>query len=349
MVPDITQYRQPISEYLQGFLEAQRPELASLAWGEQVLTSLQETVTAGKLLRGSLCLAAYQLCGGKNTALAMPLAAALELMQTALLIHDDIIDNDSMRRGRPSMMAQYQKIALQLEYQEPALTGRNLALCVGDIAFFLGFKAIAQLENNVSTHQMVLTEFAREYAVVGLGEMQDVALSRDSSEVTQAEIIEVYRIKTARYTFSLPLLMAARFCQCDDVLTQQLVQLGEKIGLIFQIKDDELGLFGTEAEIGKPATSDAREGKKTLYYLFTLQASQGAARTRFEQLYGDPQLDPVGLEELRDIVEQSGSKAQVDSVIKRLEKETQTLIADLPPVWQEFATSFLKYNILRKK
>jgi len=348
MTLDISSYRQPLTTFIEGFLDQEKTNFENQYWATNVFAKLRELVPSGKLLRGSLCLLGYQLMGKSDITPILPLAASLEFMHSALLIHDDIIDNDSLRRGKPSMMAYYQALADKNSYPQAEQVGKNLAICVGDIGFFLGFKLFGQLRLETQAQQALLSDFCREFMIVGLGEMHDVSTANTPEIVTEAEIINVYRYKTARYTFSLPLLMAAHAADFPATETQKLQALGELLGLIFQIKDDELGLFGTEAEIGKPATSDAREGKKTLYYIYSLQLGTHEQRQQFSGLYGKADLTIADLVLIRGLVIATGAQDKVNDKLQRLEKTAQTLIDDLPTNWQTFFTHFLNYNLLRK-
>jgi geranylgeranyl diphosphate synthase type I len=110
----------------------------------------------------------------------------------------------------------------------------------------------------------ILGLWAKELTAVGLAQMEDVALGASSRTGGEKEILNLYRYKTARYTFSIPLATGAIAAGRGPETVSGLEELGEDLGILFQMKDDEIGIFGEEAEIGKPPGSDIEEGKQTL-------------------------------------------------------------------------------------
>jgi geranylgeranyl pyrophosphate synthase len=173
-------------------------------------------------------------------------------VHTGLLIHDDIIDRDEVRRGEE---------ALHISYRSEEFSdrqARNLALCSGDVAYFLAFRAISESEVQSSK---ALSVFSSTFSRVGLGEMSDIELSGQASETDQ--VIQMYRDKTASYTFALPLRLAAVLATGED--RTDLKDLGLELGVLYQIKDDHLDLFSGTEDTGKPEVSDLVEGKTTLH------------------------------------------------------------------------------------
>lgn len=346
----LTIYRDALAPFITTFLETEHKAIGDRYWSDDVFLRLKTFATRGKLLRGSLFLASYALFSGKNWQSMLPLATALELMQSALLIHDDIIDNDLVRRNKPSVMAQYEVVAQKFDSQNAHTLGRNLTICVGDICFFLGFRAIGDLVLDASIQQQVLTRFSQEYIHVGLGEMHDVTQTAERHNVTADEVLEVYRYKTARYTLVLPLLMAGIVAKISAKEAQKVEELAEIIGLIFQIKDDEMGLFGTEQEIGKPVLSDMREGKKTLYFMHAVAAASTEESQELWSAFGNHALSESQFLKTRELVVKLGAKRQVDAFVQNLQSQLLTKIAELSnEKWRHFFTELVSYNLSRKK
>ena len=132
----------------------------------------------------------------------------------------------------------------------------------------------------------VLALCARELSAVGIAQMQDVAWGASKDGVTVDEILKMYRYKTGRYSFSLPLVTGALIAGARADVRERLEACGESIGLLFQVRDDELGLFGNEEELGKPVGSDIREGKKTILMAFIMEAASPHERDRLESILG---------------------------------------------------------------
>lgn len=218
-------------------------------WSEEVIDTLVDMASRGKMIRGSLLIDAYDAMSGEED--VVEYAAAIELVHTGLLIHDDIIDRDEVRRGEEALHVSYR--SEELSDRE----ARNLAMCAGDIAYFLAFKIIS--DSNIQSSE-ALSVFSSTFARVGLGEMSDIELSAEGGK---EDIIQMYRDKTASYTFAMPLRLAALLVDGED--RPDLKNLGLKLGVLYQIKDDHLDLFSETEDTGKPDASDIVEGKTTLH------------------------------------------------------------------------------------
>ncbi len=348
-------YHQAITKYLLESLDETQKQLGSPhSWTEDVFTRLKQFTPMGKLLRGSLVLLAAESFGQtheSDQSNALKIAAAMELFQAAILIHDDIIDQDSLRRGQPSFHRQYQLLAQEKGLAQPQHTGESLALCVGDIGLFLAFDQLAQLEIPLAELQKIQRLFLREVTRVGLAEMDDVRITLTSEAITQAEIESMYIYKTGRYSIYLPLALGALLSGATPETLAQLEKFGETLGLLFQIKDDELGLFGSEKETGKPVTSDAREGKKTLYYYWLVNQAQPEVKARFLTLWGNPSCDEADMVEIRSLVTESGAQQKVEARLQELQTTARTLFEQLPlkPEMKSLWTELITLNSQRKK
>jgi geranylgeranyl diphosphate synthase type I len=292
--------------------------------GKDVCLRLLDFVKKGKMLRGVLVQVSRTLFSDPRSfdESAPPsddcvrLGGALELFQSALLVHDDIMDRDVKRRGEDSFFYRYVKRAESDRLSDPYHIGESLGICAGDVGFFLGFDLVSRCGLTPADRSRVLSRCANELAFVGVAQMFDVlrGASRDHSEVDS--VLTLYRFKTGRYTFSLPLALGAIAAHAPDDAVATLDEIGELLGLVFQIKDDEIGLFGDEKRIGKPVGSDVREGKKTLftYYLFNQMDPVDAAVVR--GIFGnhDATLDQVEI--VRGLVERYGIRTLVDQRVE---------------------------------
>jgi geranylgeranyl diphosphate synthase type I len=274
---------------------------------------LKEFIPSGKMIRGALTLFSYEMFGGKEINNMLPVAAAIECIHAGLLIHDDIMDNDLKRRGKPTIFAQYQR-DVQHKSNNPLGYGQGMGICSGDFAFFLGYELLGK-------SQFETKLLSQELQKVIFGQMQDFYFGQSVAEPTLEEIFSIYRNKTARYTFSLPFLLGAVATKQDDHILSQLSKLGEKIGLIFQIKDDEIGLFGHENKTGKPVGSDIRENKKTLirYYLYSL-SNQEQKKI----------LDSKNIKAIITLAKKLKVEEKIKNHINSLEQEAKHIIQTLP-------------------
>lgn len=302
-----------------------------------LFSHLSSLATAGKMLRGSLLVNIHQALVDDNQAQnkiepkVLKAAAALELFQTALLIHDDIIDQDELRRGQPTFHSRYEK---QLPTQ-----GNNLALCVGDIAFFLGYELLPSSLNQL---------FSQHLTTTALGEMQDVRLAQAPiDEVSKKEILTMYQNKTASYSLVLPLQAGAKLVGIE---LPELKEIGQLLGLIFQLKDDELGLFGHQKKTGKPIGADIREGKKTLHYLFLQQAASKKDKKLMEQVFGQSEASLAQIDQILSLFTKYEIKKKVDEELKTFKNKVKEKIETLnQETLKTLLLDFLKLNLTRSK
>ncbi|MDP3785119.1 MAG: polyprenyl synthetase family protein [bacterium] len=222
-------YKPPIEAFLDEFLKKKEKELSKInPWGRDALRRLRVFVKRGKTLRGALVILSYLLKQKKVSQEAIAAAAALELAHSSLLIHDDIMDEDFWRRGRKTIFAQY--AALAPKRKKARHFGESMGICAGNLGFFLAFEILPERLRPV---------FTKELVVVDVGQMQDVYFV-SGGRISRAEVLRMYRYKTARYTFSLPFLMGGILAGLPLSSLRKLEKFGELCGIVFQLRDDEL-------------------------------------------------------------------------------------------------------------
>jgi len=253
----------------------------------------------------------------------------MELFQSGLLVHDDIMDRDLVRRGQPSIFKQYSEMADRARHADPAHIGQALGICAGDVAYFLAFELLAGTHAPSPVVGEVLALCARELSAVGIAQMQDVAWGASKDDVSVEEILRMYKYKTGRYSFSLPLLTGALFAGAPRDLRARLDSFGESVGLLFQVRDDELGLFGDEKELGKPVGSDVREGKKTILISLLREAATPAERLRLDGVVGNPRATEADLDLVRNLAASAGVRQRIDAIITRFAEQARTAIRSL--------------------
>lgn len=343
--------KEAISAYLHEFLNRKVSELSSRhPLGPQAVIRLLDYSKQGKMIRGGLVGLAQGLFAGELDRDADRLGAVMELFQSALLVHDDIMDRDPLRRGKPAMHIQYAHDMQREEAAEADRTGESLAICVGDIAFFLGYEILSRLETEAETLRRLYSLCSKEMTGVGLGQMRDIRAGVLPEAPDQEEIFAIYVHKTGRYTFSLPLMAGALLGGADDESLEILSRLGEILGIIFQIKDDELGLFGSADKIGKPVGTDLSEGKQTIFYSRLLQELDEEGRRRVEALKGADLIPEEEIEFVRSSLERLGILSEIAETTTKLQGRANGLIGRLSLPKGEFSRvfrEFMAYNLDR--
>lgn len=215
--------------------------------GDSHLLSLYDAIPAGKRLRAKLVMLI-----APNHPDAVKLASIIELIHAASLLHDDVIDEASLRRGVPSINA---------------TQGSKNAIMVGDILYSLAYTHLATLGEGIA--QMI----AMAVTQLSLGEMHDVAMSQTFNE-SQALYMEMIYKKTA----SLIEATTASSAMLAGLDVKSFALYGKNLGLAFQIIDDILDITSDEATLGKPVLSDYAEGKTTLPYIYAYTQTSNKAR-----------------------------------------------------------------------
>jgi geranylgeranyl diphosphate synthase type I len=322
--------RARIASSLRAFLDEKKEELARVnPMGPDAVERLIEFSLRGKMIRGCLVHLGWSLGGGGGPqAVAAPatVGAAMELFHSGLLVHDDIMDRDPVRRGQPSIYQQYAAIAAREGHTDPGHVGQALGICAGDVACFLAFELITRTRAPAPALRGVLELCARELSAVGIAQMQDVSWGASKSGVEAEDILRMYMHKTGRYSFSLPLMAGAMIADAPEDLRGKLETFGESIGLLFQIRDDELGLFGDERELGKPVGSDVREGKKTLIFSSLMAEAGPEERRRLDGIFGNPRASPADVDYVRGLASSVGIRARMDSITTGLTRKARTSI-----------------------
>jgi geranylgeranyl diphosphate synthase type I len=295
-------------------------------WGPDAVHRLTAFAAGGKMVRGGLLLLAASMHGRPRSRAALAAAAAMELLHSSLLVHDDIMDNDRLRRGSATVFAQYEKLA---RGEQAEAFGRSMGICAGDVGFFAAWDILSRLDVEPGRLARVLGLVAREMCAVGAAQMQDVALGTFRRLPGPDEVLDLYLHKTARYTFSLPLACGAILAGAGEAAVNRLVRLGMYLGTVFQIRDDELGLFGSPARTGKPAGSDIREGKKTLLALEMLRRARGPERARLASLFGKKDITTAELASVREAAVRLGARDRLQAIAADLAAEAERIIGSL--------------------
>lgn len=294
----------------------------------------------GKMLRGALVDLGFRLFrkgqeaeGPELHALRM-VQAAMELFQAMLLIHDDIMDQDDFRRGKPSIHAQYRELARTEGASDPSRTGESLAVCLGDVSAFQSFALLAGISGEgipAGTVLELVALFSRELVWVGRAQMDDVWNAASPEEPSFSAMLSVYRFKTGRYTFSLPLMAGAILGGADPENLGDLARLGELLGIMFQIRDDHIGLFGDPELTGKPRGSDIRENRKTLHRAWLRESADISERKLLDQAFGNPECTGDQLDQVMDLMVTRDIPARGERELELYAREAFHLIGKILP------------------
>jgi len=350
MLPFFQDQQERIRKLIFELLDEKKTQYVQIRpWGPDVLDRLRALMREGKMIRGCLVLFAAHMFNKKANKDALRIAAAIELIHAAFLIQDDIMDEDKLRRGKKTLHIQYQDLVTKKGFKNPSKFGEGATICVSDVLMFLSYELLAQIR---SPQRVPVQAFlSRELPLVALAQMQDIYLSQSEDSFAEKDILSITKYKSAYYTFSLPLVAGGIFAQQPKKVLTQLEHLGDYMGMIFQIKDDELGLFGTEKELGKPIGSDIKENKKTLFYLHLFKKSSDAQKQKLKQIFGEKEVTDDMLAYVQKTIEETGTRQMIDKKIGAYEQKARNIIDALPVQerYQEDLLKLLQYNLERRK
>ena len=257
----------------------------------------------GKMLRPAMVILGAKL-GKYNSKRVIPVAACVELLHTATLIHDDIIDESKLRRGIEAVHSKYSK---------------EVAVLVGDYVFAKTFDLLAgdypaEMLKNLSHSIMRICE----------GELSQYA-HRYSDSLDLDQYVEIIAGKTAAL-FSMSLFAGAYEARATNQTQQALVQAGYCIGMAFQIVDDCLDYLGKPETIGKNVANDIKQGDMTLPLLFALKNEPSG---KLRELVFQSGLTQADVQQICALVVEQGGVAMAQEKAKEYGKDALTALAKL--------------------
>ncbi len=252
----------------------------------------------GKRIRGFLVKKGFDLVSAIEHKDILKVAAAVEIMHTAILVHDDIIDKSPLRRGKPSLYKTFGENHYAL----------SQAISIADAGFFLAIQEVTRSLFLPEQKIKAIEYFTNSMKLTTLGELLDVSLSKKKGKDEQ-DIITVDLLKTAQYTFVSPLQIGAILGGGNEDMLKILALFGENIGIAFQIQDDILGVFGNEEKLGKSVYSDVQEGKNTFLISYALSHANKEQKKLLEQHYGLGSVTPEIFQNIKDVFEDTRSLA----------------------------------------
>ncbi len=341
-------YKEKIEFRLKTFLDEKISEAEKISdsSGEIMQYIKDFNLRGGKRIRSILIIMAYKSLGGKNENTIIDIAVSAELMQSFLLIHDDIIDDDDLRRGGPTFHRIYAEKYKGCD--NPKNFGESMAIIAGDLLASFGNEIISKSAFDEEKKLKLLQKFNKIVKLTGYGEIIDI-LSGLKTNVTEQDILKMHRLKTAIYTIEGPLHMGAIAAGASDEQLKTLTNYAIPLGQAFQIKDDILGMFGSEVKLGKPADSDIKEGKKTLLIIKAIENSSDENKKFIRHCLGKKEITSEGLSKLREILKKSGALDYSKELSEKLVNKAKDAIknSDFEKQGKDFLLEIADYIIKR--
>ncbi len=336
-----------INEKLREFYEEKRRETgAGMGWINSLSVEYAEkfTLSPGKRVRPVLVVAGYKGVAGDPGEDVLGVAAAIELIHAFLLIHDDIMDRDELRRGEPTVWKRFQS-----SLHSDLHTAYSFAITTGDLVYTYALQAILSTSLPAEKKTTVLERVLRTVEYTGYGQNLDLYLSYLPLEkIDKRDVLKMYELKTGLYTVAAPLSLGAELGGATSETLQALHDYGVKAGTAFQIHDDIIGAFGDPAKTGKPRGSDIREGKKTILVVEAYERAGPEEKKLIETCLGSLRSDCV--DRVLMVIEATGALEEAKKMEEKLVAEAIEALdrASISREVKEFLVGLAKFFITRE-
>lgn len=316
----IEEIRALIEARLQDFFQAKLDELMpEMEVVRPLIGLVQEfTLRPAKRIRPLMIYAGFIAVASESQseadcAMALEAAITMELMQSYLLIQDDWMDEDALRRGQPSV-----HYGLQKQYVEHK--ANSVAILASDLAAAYAEELLAYANFEPDAVAAAMRAYSSMHQDVIFGQYLDVT--------GQSQIDLVHRLKTASYTIRGPLLIGAALGQANDPNKSALKDFGEALGLAFQLRDDLLGSFGHSKRTGKAADQDLRSGKRTALISEVLIRLNDVESQKVRAMLERGDLNAEEITKLRQAIQDSGARQAVEQRVKMLSARSMQILEE---------------------
>ena len=266
----------------------------------------------GKRLRPFLVITTYNIFRD-DLERVIPIAAAVEIFHTFTLIHDDIMDQDELRRGVPTVHK---------------IWGVPFAILTGDLLHAKTFELLSKTDLSPEQTVKIIKEMAESAVIICEGQAMDMAFEK-RMDVSIDEYMEMIRKKTA-FLFRSSVRFGAIAAGVSSDELNSLTKYGDNLGIAFQMVDDILGLFGEEKETGKPVGSDVRESKKTYPILYALQHASEDEKNRLQEILLKETKSEEEILEAIQIIRKSGGEKATRELARKYAQNAIDAIQKLP-------------------
>ena len=266
-------------------------------------------VNGGKRLRPYMVIRSCQILKGKVSN-AMPAASAVEMVHNFSLVHDDIMDNDEMRHGVPTVHKKF---------------GMPIAILAGDVLFSKAFQIITDSKLSPTATTQLVSRLAKACVDICEGQLLDVKMAEERKIPSQAEYITMIGKKTAAL-FDVSCAMGAICATNKTKDISNLSSFGRNLGIAFQITDDLIGVMGDTKITKKPVGNDLREGKKSLPILMAIKSAKGNDKKIILKAFGNSKISRKDLNKAVDAIRSLGIEQSVrKQALKYAEKAEKSL------------------------
>lgn len=289
----------------------------------QILEHLREhNLRTGKRLRASFVWFGYQLGRKKIDEIKLYKACmAVEMIHTALLIQDDFMDEDSLRRGRPTTHICFAR-------GKDRHFGESMAVLASDVALTLGYQLLLNSGFEENLVRKALDCVLRGVINTGYGQAFDMEMG-EVNEWDEEDVMALHKTKTAIYTYQNPLFVGGILGELSNDVMVLLSEYSMAAGVAFQLQDDVLGVWGDTEKTGKSSDSDLLQGKRTLLALKTLEMGNEEQKKCFLKVWGKKEAAEEDLDLAKKAIKDCGSYGYSVVLAKKLAEDSVDIVEKL--------------------
>ncbi len=329
---ELNSFKKRLDKRLRGFFEREkRKALRVDKTAVGMVERLAEfTLRGGKRLRPAFLYWGYKACGGKDKKKIMTACIAMELTESWILILDDLIDKDKLRREKPTVHVLFEREARRRGITDREHFGRVGAILVSLLGMQFVDKLIIKSGFSEKQKLLVLNKLKKTLNEVSFGQMMDVVMGGVRGGFEEETVEKIMEYKTSRYTVELPLIWGGLLAGKKEGELSGFKRYGRYLGKAFQIRDDILGTFGDSKRTGKSVLSDIREGKKTLLALKLLKelriVNDKSRINKFNSIWGNREVGTRELEWTRRVMRETGALDYAKERARDLARKAKELI-----------------------
>ncbi len=309
-------------------------------------------LSGGKRIRPLLCVATYNAFSSNNTEDIYTPSVGTEFLHNASLIHDDIIDKDDFRRGKPAFHYRFRQYHEKYNLKKMIAEdfGTDIGIIGGDTAFFLGLEAYLYNNFDNSLNIQAINYYKKAFIEISDGVLIEIDMVNQQS-LTIEDYIEMITLKTGSL-IEKSILIGANYAKVNDENKKLLSTYGLNLGIIFQIIDDILGTFGDEKLTGKPTDGDIREGKKTCLLIDARNKLQEEDKELLNRLIENSEMSDQDVNKVRELFLKAdvskSCKGLAESYFNEAKIALDKLKSEIKPGEFEFFEDLLNFVYNRK-
>ncbi|HUT05495.1 MAG TPA: polyprenyl synthetase family protein [Nitrosopumilaceae archaeon] len=289
-------------------------------------------VNGGKRLRPYMVIKSCQILGGKVSN-AIPAASAIEMVHNFTLVHDDIMDNDEMRHGVPTVHKKF---------------GMPVAILAGDVLFSKAYQIISDSKLDGKAMSHLISRLAKACVDVCEGQLFDIKMAEGKKIPSQSEYIKMIEKKTAAL-FDVSCAMGA-ICATNKIKDiRNLSSFGKNLGIAFQITDDLIGVMGDPKITKKPVGNDLREGKKSLPILMAIKSSRGKNNKIILKVFGNPKASKIDLKKAVEVIRSLGIEETVRNQAEKYAEQAEKSLSKYSGPAKKELVDLLDFVVKRSK